>query len=122
MAAIVLAQKAEVLAALRELFDGAWTRHLGADGGKPLSWNGKESAHPHAGNGNHGEINRVATRDRCQGFACGTPLEGLRRLVIHLSDKGVTDKESHISLSVISVGLNEMFFVADNLSFAIHSR
>jgi hypothetical protein len=33
--------KAEVLAALRELFDGAWTRHLGTDGGKTLSWKGK---------------------------------------------------------------------------------
>src|SRR6185369_7105935 len=32
------------------------------------------------------------------------------------------DKEITLSLSVISVGLNEMFFVADNLSFAIHSR
>jgi hypothetical protein len=33
--------KAEVLAALRELFDGAWTRHLGTDGGRTLSWKGK---------------------------------------------------------------------------------
>jgi hypothetical protein len=33
--------KAEILAALRELFDGAWTRHLGTDGGRTLSWRGK---------------------------------------------------------------------------------
>jgi hypothetical protein len=33
--------KAEVLAALREIYDGAWTRHLGTDGGKELSWAGK---------------------------------------------------------------------------------
>ena len=33
--------KAEVLAALREIFDGAWTRHLGTDGGRTLSWSGK---------------------------------------------------------------------------------
>ena len=33
--------KAEVLAALREVFDGAWTRHLGSDGGKTLAWRGK---------------------------------------------------------------------------------
>ena len=33
--------KAEVLAALREIFDGAWTRHLGSDGGRTLSWQGK---------------------------------------------------------------------------------
>jgi hypothetical protein len=33
--------KAEVLAALREIYDGAWTRHLGTDGGKTLSWAGK---------------------------------------------------------------------------------
>jgi hypothetical protein len=33
--------KAEVLAALREIYDGAWTRHLGTDGGKSLSWRGK---------------------------------------------------------------------------------
>ena len=33
--------KAEVLAALREIYDGAWTRHLGTDGGKTLSWKGK---------------------------------------------------------------------------------
>jgi len=33
--------KAEVLAALREIYDGAWTRHLGTDGGKTLAWKGK---------------------------------------------------------------------------------
>jgi hypothetical protein len=33
--------KAEVLAALREIYDGAWTRHLGSDGGRTLSWKGK---------------------------------------------------------------------------------
>jgi hypothetical protein len=33
--------RAEVMAALRELYDGAWTRHLGSDGGKTLSWTGK---------------------------------------------------------------------------------
>jgi hypothetical protein len=33
--------RAEVLAALREIFDGAWTRHLGTDGGKTLAWQGK---------------------------------------------------------------------------------
>src|SRR5207249_3318592 len=30
-----------VLAALREVYDGAWTRHLGVDGGKTLHWRGK---------------------------------------------------------------------------------
>jgi hypothetical protein len=33
--------KAEVLAALREVYDGEWTRHLGTDGGKTLHWKGK---------------------------------------------------------------------------------
>ena len=33
--------KAEVLAALREVYDGAWTRHLGIDGGRTLAWSGK---------------------------------------------------------------------------------
>jgi hypothetical protein len=33
--------KAETLAALREVYDGSWTRHLGTDGGKMLSWQGK---------------------------------------------------------------------------------
>ena len=33
--------KNEVLAALREIYDGAWTRHLGTDGGKTLAWRGK---------------------------------------------------------------------------------
>jgi hypothetical protein len=33
--------KAEILAALREVFDGAWTRHLGSDGGRTLAWRGK---------------------------------------------------------------------------------
>ena len=30
-----------VLAALREVYDGAWTRHVGTDGGKALHWEGK---------------------------------------------------------------------------------
>src|SRR5262249_602018 len=33
--------KAEVLAALREVYDGSWTRHLGTDGGRTLAWRGK---------------------------------------------------------------------------------
>jgi hypothetical protein len=33
--------RAEVLAALREVYDGAWTRHLGSDGGRTLAWKGK---------------------------------------------------------------------------------
>jgi hypothetical protein len=30
-----------LLAALREIHDGAWTRHIGVDGGRTLSWRGK---------------------------------------------------------------------------------
>jgi hypothetical protein len=33
--------RAETLAAMREVYDGAWTRHLGSAGGESLSWNGK---------------------------------------------------------------------------------
>jgi hypothetical protein len=33
--------RAETLAALREIYDGSWTRHLGAAGGKTLAWQGK---------------------------------------------------------------------------------
>lgn len=33
--------RAETLAALRELYDGAWTRHVGSDGGQTLHWAGK---------------------------------------------------------------------------------
>lgn len=30
-----------LLAALREVYDGSWTRHVGTDGGRVLSWEGK---------------------------------------------------------------------------------
>ena len=30
-----------ILAALREVYDGAWTRYVGSDGGRTLSWSGK---------------------------------------------------------------------------------
>ena len=33
--------RAAVLAALREIFDGEWTRHVGTDGGQALHWAGK---------------------------------------------------------------------------------
>ena len=33
--------RAAMLAALREIYDGAWTRHVGTDGGRTLSWSGK---------------------------------------------------------------------------------
>ena len=33
--------RAEVLAALREIYDGAWTRHVGTEGGRTLAWKGK---------------------------------------------------------------------------------
>jgi hypothetical protein len=41
----VLAQnrdaRSAVLAALREIYDGSWTRHVGSDGGVTLHWSGK---------------------------------------------------------------------------------
>jgi hypothetical protein len=33
--------RAAVLAALREIHDGSWTRHVGTDGGRTLHWSGK---------------------------------------------------------------------------------
>ena len=33
--------RAGVLAALREVYDGSWTRHLGTDGGRTLTWEGR---------------------------------------------------------------------------------
>jgi hypothetical protein len=33
--------RSAVLAALREIFDGEWTRHVGTDGGRTLHWTGK---------------------------------------------------------------------------------
>jgi putative DNA primase/helicase len=33
--------RAELLAALREIYDGSWTRHVGVDGGRTLAWAGK---------------------------------------------------------------------------------
>jgi IclR helix-turn-helix domain len=33
--------RASTLAALREVFDGSWTRHVGTDGGRTLAWQGK---------------------------------------------------------------------------------
>jgi hypothetical protein len=33
--------QSEVLAALREIYDGHWTRYVGTDGGRELSWEGK---------------------------------------------------------------------------------
>jgi hypothetical protein len=33
--------RASVLAALREVYDGSWTRHVGTDGGRTLAWSGK---------------------------------------------------------------------------------
>ena len=34
-------QRAEVIAALREIYDGSWTRDVGADGGRSLTWEGR---------------------------------------------------------------------------------
>jgi IclR helix-turn-helix domain len=33
--------RAEVLAALREIYDGSWTRYVGTEGGRVLHWQGK---------------------------------------------------------------------------------
>jgi hypothetical protein len=33
--------RAQVLAALREIYDGQWSREIGADGGRTLTWSGK---------------------------------------------------------------------------------
>jgi phage/plasmid primase-like uncharacterized protein len=34
-------KRAELLAALREIFDGSWTRNVGTEGGRTLTWSGK---------------------------------------------------------------------------------
>lgn len=34
-------QRPQVLAALREIYDGSWTRSVGVDGGKTLTWEGR---------------------------------------------------------------------------------
>lgn len=34
-------ERARTLAALREVYDGSWTRHVGVDGGRMLHWEGK---------------------------------------------------------------------------------
>jgi len=34
-------ERAKVLSALREIYDGAWTRHMGTDGGRTLHWSGR---------------------------------------------------------------------------------
>jgi hypothetical protein len=33
--------RSALLAALREIYDGSWTRHVGVDGGRTLEWQGK---------------------------------------------------------------------------------
>ena len=33
--------RSAMLAALREIYDGSWTRHVGVDGGRTLEWHGK---------------------------------------------------------------------------------
>jgi hypothetical protein len=33
--------RTQVLAALREIYDGSWTRHIGVEGGRTLHWQGK---------------------------------------------------------------------------------
>jgi hypothetical protein len=33
--------RSQLLAALREVYDGSWTRHVGTDGGRTLHWSGK---------------------------------------------------------------------------------
>jgi hypothetical protein len=33
--------RAALLAAMREIYDGAWTRHVGVDGGRKLHWSGR---------------------------------------------------------------------------------
>lgn len=34
-------ERGRVLAALREIYDGSWTRHYGTDGGKTMHWQGR---------------------------------------------------------------------------------
>jgi len=34
-------ERARVLSALREIYDGSWTRHVGVDGGRTLHWEGR---------------------------------------------------------------------------------
>jgi hypothetical protein len=33
--------RAQIMAALREIYDGCWSREIGADGGRILEWRGR---------------------------------------------------------------------------------
>jgi hypothetical protein len=111
--------KAEVLAALREVYDGAWTRHLGTDGGRTLTWKGKvgllfaatgviDSHHGVIGSmGDRFLFNRIMPPDRGQfnhalvhvGVATGQMRKELAEAVIRLfsaprpDPKPMSDKE-----------------------------
>src|SRR5262249_14695329 len=91
--------KAEVLAALREIYDGSWTRHLGTDGGKTLSWKGKVGlvfAATGVIDSHHGVI--VAMGDRFL-FSRLAPAQGQAQFTRALQHAGATTKQMRKELA-----------------------
>ncbi len=78
--------RSAVLAALRELFDGSWTRRLGTDGGKTLHWEGKlgllAGCTP-AIDQHHGVLSALGERFVWFRLAVDNPAEQARRSLAH---------------------------------------
>jgi hypothetical protein len=75
--------RAEVLAALRELYDGRWDRSVGAEGGRTLTWEGRLgliAGCTTAIDSAHSVISIMGTRSRSSARSWKLPSGSKRRL------------------------------------------
>jgi hypothetical protein len=97
--------RSEVLAAMRELFDGAWTRHLGTDGGRTLSWSGKLAmifASTEVIDAHYAVIGAMGDRFL---FSRMVPVEGEKQFERALDHLGSTTKQMRGELARAVAGL-----------------
>lgn len=97
--------RAEVLAALREVYDGAWTRHLGSDGGRTLHWKGKIGilfAATEVIDAHYAVIGAMGDRFLLSRLA---PTEGKQQFARALDHVGLTTKQMRDELAQAVAGL-----------------
>jgi hypothetical protein len=99
--------RGSVLAALREIFDGSWVRHVGTDGGRTLAWQGRVgllAGCPPTIDRHHAVMSSMGERFVLYRMPTLDPSEQGRRALAHAGREATMRRELHEAVGVFFEG------------------